>query len=237
MRTDIPLEAPQLGVMLLADSRFPAGGHAHSQGVEAVVRCGMLTGPGELTDYLVARVRTTGVVAAAQAAAAARKARESDVDWTYWERSCAARNPSTAQRAAGRAQGAALLRSALIAWPTTALCELAEAVPRPHHALALGVACAAAGGSAGQAAALALHQLIGGACSAALRLLGLDPLQVTSIQAGLASKAAQAAESGTRAGTAAAAANNAALLPTVATPLPDILAEQHTRTEVTFFAS
>jgi urease accessory protein len=99
------------------------------------------------------------------------------------------------------------------------------------------VASAAAGGSAWQAAGLALHQLIGGACSAALRLLGLDPLEVAAIQAGLASEAAQAAESGRRAGTAAAAANNAALLPTVATPLPDILAEQHAHTEVTFFAS
>lgn len=223
--------------MLLADSRFPAGGHAHSQGVEAVVRCGMLTGPGELTNYLAARVRTAGVIAAAQAAAAAQKAEESDVDWSYWERSCAARNPSAAQRAAARAQGAALLRSALIAWPSTALRELTGAVPRPHHALALGVACAAAGGCAAQAAELALHHLIGGACSAALRLLGLDPLEVAAVQAGLAPKAAHAAESGTRAGTAAAAANDAALLPTVATPLPDILAEQHTHTEVTFFAS
>lgn len=225
------------GVLLLADSRFPAGGHAHSQGVEAVVGNGMLTAPAQLSNYLAARLRTTGVVAAAQAAAAHQACSESTVDWSRWERACAARNPSAAQRAAARAQGAALLRSALVAWPNSTLRELAAAVPRPHHALALGVATAAAGGSAVQAAQLALHHLIGGACSAALRLLGLDPLEVAAVQAGLACTAAQAAEAGALSGIAATAANNPALLPAIATPLPDILAEQHAHTEVTLFAS
>jgi urease accessory protein len=237
-RLQAPPENPVglLGVLLLADSRFPAGGHAHSQGVEAVVRSGMLTTPAELSDYLAARLGTTGVVAAAQAAAAHQRS-ESTVDWNRWEQACAARNPSAAQRAAAKAQGAALLRSALVAWPNSALRELAAAVPRPHHALTLGVATASAGGSPVQAAHLALHHLIGGACSAALRLLGLDPLEVAAVQARLAGTSAQAAESGALAGIAAAAEDNPALLPTVATPLPDILAEQHAHTEVTLFAS
>jgi urease accessory protein len=56
--------------LLLGDSRFPAGGHAHSGGVEAAVTAGTLSDLPTLEMFLRGRVRTAGLVAAGLAAAA-----------------------------------------------------------------------------------------------------------------------------------------------------------------------
>ena len=56
--------------LLLGDSRFPAGGHAHSGGVEPAVTAGTVTDLGSLELFLKGRLRTSGLVAAAIAAAA-----------------------------------------------------------------------------------------------------------------------------------------------------------------------
>ena len=58
-----------------------------------------------------------------------------------------------------------------------------RALPRAHHPLVLGAAAAAAGADPADAAALAVHHLVGGACTAAVRLLGLDPLRVAAVAA------------------------------------------------------
>ena len=57
--------APAL--LLLADGRFPAGGHAHSAGVEAAVRYGDVVDDATLERYLQARLASTGVTDAAMA--------------------------------------------------------------------------------------------------------------------------------------------------------------------------
>ncbi|MEU8265743.1 hypothetical protein AB0B89_01145, partial [Sphaerisporangium sp. NPDC049002] len=57
-------------LLLLADSRLPAGGHGHSGGAEEAVRIGAITGPEDLARFLRGRLATTGLVAAALAAAA-----------------------------------------------------------------------------------------------------------------------------------------------------------------------
>ncbi|MFE0463567.1 urease accessory protein UreF, partial [Kitasatospora sp. NPDC058965] len=59
-------------LLLLADGRFPAGGHAHSGGVEAAVAAGSVTDAGSLEQFLVGRLHTAGLTAAGLAAAAAR---------------------------------------------------------------------------------------------------------------------------------------------------------------------
>ena len=56
--------------LLLGDSRFPAGGHAQSGGVEPAVTAGTVTDLGSLELFLRGRLRTSGLVAAAVAAAA-----------------------------------------------------------------------------------------------------------------------------------------------------------------------
>ena len=62
-------------VLMLADARFPAGGHAHSGGLEGAVTAGMVTDVGSLELFLRGRLATAGVVAAGLAAAACARGR------------------------------------------------------------------------------------------------------------------------------------------------------------------
>src|ERR1039457_6616062 len=59
-------------LMLLLDSRAPAGAHNHSGAMEAAVSTGLVTGLADLEDFCRARPRTSARVAAAFAAAACR---------------------------------------------------------------------------------------------------------------------------------------------------------------------
>jgi urease accessory protein len=59
-----------VAALLLSDSRFPAGGHAHSGGVEPAVTAGTVTDLASLEAFLRGRLRTAGLVAAGLAAAA-----------------------------------------------------------------------------------------------------------------------------------------------------------------------
>ena len=58
-----------VATLLLGDSRFPAGGHAHSGGVEPAVTAGTVTDLESLEWFLRGRLRTAGLVAAGLAAA------------------------------------------------------------------------------------------------------------------------------------------------------------------------
>jgi urease accessory protein len=59
-----------VAALLLSDSRFPAGGHAHSGGVEPAVTAGTVTDLASLEAFLRGRLRTAGLIAAGIAAAA-----------------------------------------------------------------------------------------------------------------------------------------------------------------------
>ncbi|MGH3870687.1 MAG: urease accessory protein UreF [Pseudonocardiaceae bacterium] len=237
-----------LGSLLLADSRLPTGGHAHSGGVEAVVERGLLRAEADLALFLAGRLRGSGPVLAAVAAAGCLLAAGPPAaEWDCWDATVSARTPSAAMREASRAQGAALLRTARRVWPSAALAALGQ-IGRPHHPLVLGVVVAAAGGGgdaaapppadgADVAARLALHHLLGGACAAAVRLLGLDPIAVAAVQARASEATEQVASAATRVARAAVTQRDTRLLPSTGTPLPEVLAELHARTEVTFFAS
>ena len=115
-----------VAALLLSDSRFPAGGHAHSGGVEPAVTAGTVTDLGSLEAFLRGRLRTAGLVAAGLAAAACARAgwgnqRSVRYDgvglWDLLDAEADARTPSPAQRAASRRQGRALLRAARVTWP------------------------------------------------------------------------------------------------------------------------
>jgi urease accessory protein len=229
--------------LLLSDSRFPAGGHAHSGGVEPAVTAGTVTGLDSVELFLRGRLRTAGLVAAAVAAAACGRAlgtgSSASVRDHYWDELDAetdARTPSPAQREASRRQGRALLRAARVTWPDAAgLAGLAAATPArggAHHAVVLGTAAAAAGCEPPEAARIAAYQAVAGPVSAAVRLLALDPMRATGVLARLTADIGLVAEQG-----AQYAAGPAADLPCPSAPALDLLAEVHLRAEVRLFES
>ena len=164
--------------LLLADARFPAGGHAHSGGLEPAHSTGLVTDLPSLELFLRGRLRTAGVTAAGLAAAACQHGAEA---WACLDAEADARTPSPAQREASRRQGRALLRAARAAWPDAPLPDAPA-----HHPIVLGAAVAAAGCGPDEAARTAAYQSVAGPASAAVRLLGLDPIAVSAILARIA---------------------------------------------------
>lgn len=223
--------------LLLADSRFPGGGHAHSGGLEEAASVGLVRTEADLPGFLLGRLRTAGSLAAVFAAAAAHCARRGADLWSTLDAELDARTPSAAQRSASRAQGRATARAASVI-PTvhsgcgSPLRALLSATPRPHHAIVLG---AVIGGSPADAALTAAYLSVSGPASAAVRLLGLDPLRVNGIVAVLAPDLREVA-----AAAAGFAGLDPAVLPAPGAPGLDLLAERHDRhhrAEVRLFAS
>jgi urease accessory protein len=229
---DLPGEGEvSVAALLLSDSRFPAGGHAHSGGVEPAVTAGTVSDLTSLEAFLRGRLRTAGLVAAGLAAAACARANAGP--WDLLDAEADARTPSPAQRAASRQQGRALLRAARVAWPDDdGLAALAGHRGGPHHAIVLGAAAAAAGCDAGDAARIAAYQSVAGPASAAVRLLALDPMRATGVLARLAHDVDQIAQRA-----AAGADGPLDELPCPSAPALDLLAEAQIRAEMRLFES
>jgi urease accessory protein len=229
-------------LLMLADGRFPAGGHAHSGGLEAAVATGRVSDPGTLEAFLRGRVATSGATAAAFAAAACAafgdgppEVAETDQEGriTALDTEVEARTPAPALRATSRKLGRQLLRAARAIGPHPGLDALAHALPGgPHQPVALGAAARALGLGPHAAATAALHDAATGPATAAVRLLGLDPFAVHAVLARLAPDLDRLA-----ARAAARADAPAAELPSYGAPLLDISAELHATWEVRLFAS
>ena len=217
--------------LLLADSRFPCGSHAHSGGLEAAVDAGGVDDLETLADFLRGRLLTAGRVAASFAAAAALRpgaehGRRLDLELD-------ARIASPALRAASRQQGRGLLRAARAAFGAAVPPWLDDdAAQSPHHAVALGAVAAGLGLEAAEPARIAAHGAVVGPATAAVRLLGLDPLAVAGVVAGLAG-----AMEAVVAGAVVDGARDPADLPCPAAPRLDIGAQRHAIQEVRLFAS
>jgi len=225
-------------LLLLADSRLPAGAHAHSGGVAPAVDEGLIQHDlGQVMAFLRGRLHTAGLLAAAVAARAAHLApapggvpgRDGPDVWAELDAEVDARTPAPAQRQTSRAQGRALLRVARQAFPHPVLNTLGT---HPHHPIVLGVAVHAAGGTPEEASALAVAGAISGPASAAVRLLGLDPLALTAAHAALATTADAVVAEAVR-----YADLPTDTLPAPSAPLLDLLAQAHARSEVRLFAS
>jgi urease accessory protein len=223
--------------ILLADSRFPGGGHVHSGGLEeAVARC-LITRERDLPGFLSGRLHTAGRLAAVFAAAATHAALRS-VHSGYWsglDAELDARTPSPAQREASRAQGRGTARAGRVAWPSPVLDALLRETSRPHHPIVLGTLTGIAGGTPREAARAAGYLAISGPASAAVRLLGLDPFAVNAVVAALNPALEQVA-----ADAESTAGDEPAALPAPSAPALDLLAEAHLRhhkEEVRLFAS
>jgi urease accessory protein len=173
-------------MLVLADSRFPAGAHAHSLGLEEAVNQGL--GAGDVPAFAAARLRLVAeaearIVVAARREVAASARREiarapHDADLAAIEAEWSARCPSPVLRDVGLRLGAQLLRSAAAIWPVTV-----RRTPRP---VALGEVAAAAGIDDEGVALLALYDDAATVTSAALKLLPLDPAVTTRWLAELA---------------------------------------------------
>jgi urease accessory protein len=218
-------------LLLLADGRFPSGGHAHSSGLEAAVAAGRIAGITELDSFLRGRLATNGLVSAAFAAAT-HLATNNPATLELLDAELDARTASPALRQASRHQGRAMLRAGRATWPS----PLFEQTPRhpdgPHQPIALGLTAAAAGLTAEDAALVATYGVLTGPASAAVRLLGLDPYQVQALLATLAGACDEVAQTA-----ATTAGKPPAELPASTAPLADISAETHAAWEVRLFAS
>ncbi|GAA2724154.1 urease accessory UreF family protein [Streptomyces luteosporeus] len=219
-------------LLVLADGRFPAGGHAHSGGAEAAVKAGRIACAPTLEEFCRGRLHTTGLTAAALAAAAAAGA-----DPLALDEAADARTPSAALRAAARRLGRQLVSAARAAWPSPELEALAAARPRcAHQPVVLGLAARAAGLGPPDAAHAAAYECVSGPATAVVRLLGLDPFAATAVLARLAPELDEVAAAATEAA-ARVRAEGPGALPAASAPLLEITAEEHAAWPVRLFAT
>lgn len=219
-------------LLVLADGRFPAGGHAHSGGAEPAVAAGGIKDAATLADFCRGRLHTAGLVVAGLAAAAA-----AGLDPLALDEAADARTPVPALRTTARKLGRQMMRAARATWPSPELDALAAARPRgAHQPVVLGLAARSAGLGPLDAAYVVAYETISGPATAAVRLLSLDPFDATAVLARLAAEVDDVAER------AAAAADRALrdgtdALPARSAPLLDITAQAHAAWPVRLFAS
>ena len=226
---DRVLPTGSAALLALADQRLPSGGHVHSGGVEQAITDGLVHDVPTLERFLERRLRTTGLVTAGLAAAACAAAAEPDAVLALrrLEAETDARTPSPAQRAASRAQGRGLIRTARAAWAApSATLNWSDLGARPHHPLVLG--CAARAGEVPMegAALVAAYLAVSAPSTAAQRLLALDPVSVAAVSVRLGPSIELTA-----------ARAEFPHLPDDSDPLLDLLAERHAAREERLFAS
>ena len=220
-------------LLQLADGRFPAGGHAHSNGTEPACSIGDVVDIASLSRYVEGRLGTSGRVDAAFAAAACAAAGADRTSWRRLDDELAARTLSPALRRAGRTLGRQMLRAGERVWPSPVYLAVRAASPEgPFQPVALGAVAAAAGMTPTDAASCALHHLLTSITSAAVRLLGLDPFEIARVNASFAARLDEIAAEAT-----VSASGPPEDLPADVGLLLDVLAEDHTRWDVRLFSS
>ncbi|MCH0556974.1 urease accessory protein UreF [Streptomyces sp. MUM 16J] len=219
-------------LLVLADGRFPAGGHAHSGGAEAAVKAGRISCAADLEEFCRGRAHTAGLVAGALAAAAVLGTDPGELD-----AAADARTPSPALRAAARRLGRQLSRAARATWPSAELDAVARQFPRgAHQPVVLGLAARAAGLGPEDAAYCAAYESVSGPASATVRLLSLHPFDATGVLARLAPDLDRVVEAAVEAARRVPAEGTDAL-PAASGPLLGIGAQWHAAWPVRLFAS
>ncbi|HUC06367.1 MAG TPA: urease accessory UreF family protein [Acidimicrobiales bacterium] len=220
-------------MLLLADARLPSGAHVHSGGIEQAVDDGVVSDLGSLSDYLVGRLLTAGVLAAHAAALSWGLSTGPRPLWCALDAEASARMLAPSVCATSRRQGRSLLRTGHAVFGRSALrlCAHSER-DGPHLAVAQGAVAAAAGLEALDAALVAAYGTVAGPASSAIRLLGLDPVAVAAAQARLAGEIDAVARDA-----APSAFANPEDLPCPGSPGTDRLSERHAAREERLFAS
>lgn len=233
LRRDVPGgRTSPAALLLLSDGRFPSGGHAHSGGAEAAIAAGRVHDPATLEQFCLGRLHTTGLVAAALAAAAA-----GGCDPLLLDAAADARTPTPALRQIARKLGRQMMRAARSIWPDPLLEDVAAARPGGvHQPIVLGLAARAAGLTPPDAAQATAYDTVCGPVTAAVRLIGLDPFHATGVLARLTGDITDITDRA--AGHAARVPDDGVdALPSASAPLLDITAEQHATWPVRLFAS
>lgn len=228
------------GLLLLADGRFPSGSHAHSGGLEPAVAAGRVRDIASLEQFLIGRAATSGLGAAAFAAATCARCADgpehrgsAEEELVELDAEFDARTPAPALRSASRTLGRQLLRTATAVVSDPQLALLTDVLPEgPHQPIVFGAAASALGLSPHATAAAALHEVTTGSATAAVRLLGLDPFAVHAVLAGLGPQLDElAAEAAGR------IHEPAHRMPAASATMLDISAQFHATWEARLFAS
>jgi urease accessory protein len=173
-------------LLQLADSAFPAGGFAHSAGLEAAAQLGELRGPAELRAFCEQALWQAGMGALPLVRAAHLRPEE----LTAHDALCHAFLSNHVANRASRAQGRAFLATAAQVFPGDELARLDRAVRaralHGHFAPLFGAVLRALSVSLEEAQRLHLHLTLRGVSSAAVRLGLLGPHEAQRLQHQLA---------------------------------------------------
>ena len=171
-----------LALLRFADGLFPAGGFAHSLGLETYVQEGAVADRAGLEAFVTAHLEgSAGPADAVAAASAVRLAAAGDLaGWVALDARLEAMKPVPETRAASRQMGRQTLRIAAATGDDAFLSALARAVDdglaAGHHPTVFGAALGRAGAEAEDAAAAYLYSAAALLVGAGLRLLALGQL-------------------------------------------------------------
>ena len=237
--------------LLMADGRFPAGGYAHSGGLEGAVDEGALKDLASLRAFLEGRLWTAGlsggcfsaaswiVVGGNSISVSGNGVEDLDDSWHRLDREMDVRVVSPAQRRTSRSLGRQLLRTSATVWPSPLLSRLSATFGEGvHYPVAVGTCAAVAGLSVEETALITVYGSVVMPAFASLKLLALDPAEVTASVVVLGTQIDQVASMAVDAARSAEAALHSwARLPAPASPLLDYYSEAHAEMEVRLFAS
>lgn len=171
-----------LAALQFADGLFPAGGFAHSLGLETYAQDGVVRDRAGVEAFVAAHLEgSAGPADAVGVAAAVRLAGAADVTgWIALDEQLEAMKPVPETREASRQMGRQTLRVAAALGADEVLAALARAVgdglAPGHHAAVFGAALGRAGVEPEVAAAAYLHSTAALLVGAALRLIALGQL-------------------------------------------------------------
>lgn len=169
-----PDTPPELLAMLLADARLPVAGHTQSGGLEPALKGGLRDVPA----YVRTRLDTVARIEAGAAVVALHHLRQG-MALQPVEAAWAARTPSAAMRRTSRVQARALLRLARRLWPDDPAVLTVVELTQPPRPLVLGAVAAAGTLSPRALARFVGYDDVQTVAAAALKLMPLDPADVT----------------------------------------------------------
>jgi urease accessory protein len=198
-----------LAVLQFADGLFPAGGFAHSFGLETYAQEGVVRDRAGLEAFVAAHLEgSAGPCDAVAAATAVRLASARDVTgWVALDERLEAMKAVPETRAASRQMGRQTLRVASALGADAFISELARAVDDGltpgHHAAVFGAALGRAGAEPQVVAGAYLHSTAALVVGAGLRLVALGQVDGQRVLASMRPRIARLA-----AGAAAASAED-----------------------------